>query len=160
MIDRVASSEQDAAIGQLQPGLGAQRRKLPAAPVASGTSSTSNAAIAARASSSLPRRAGPDEHLGQGLRAGAERLARGGQQSLDRLLVERVPLIQMRDQGCWRRRRSRRPVVAEPLERGDAEVVGDPFPLRFGDDGYLERFESGTADRPLRGPWQEIDAAA
>jgi hypothetical protein len=53
-----------------------------------------------------------------------------------------------------------RPLLDEVLERGDAEVVGDPFPLRFGDDGYLERFESETADRPLRGPWQEIDAAA
>jgi Lactate racemase N-terminal domain len=53
-----------------------------------------------------------------------------------------------------------RALVDEVLERGDAEVVGDPFPLRFGDDGHLCRFESETADRPLRGPWQEIDAAA
>jgi hypothetical protein len=52
------------------------------------------------------------------------------------------------------------PLLAEVLERGDAEVAGDPFPLRFGDDGYLAPFASETADRPLRGPWQEIDAAA
>jgi Lactate racemase N-terminal domain len=42
----------------------------------------------------------------------------------------------------------------------DAEVVGDPFPLRFGDDGYLCPFESEAAHAPLRGPWQEADAAA
>jgi hypothetical protein len=52
------------------------------------------------------------------------------------------------------------PLLPEVLERGDAEVVGDPFPLRFGDDGDLAPFASETADRPLRGPWQEIDAAA
>jgi hypothetical protein len=52
-----------------------------------------------------------------------------------------------------------RPLLGEVLERGDAEVVGDPFPLRFGEDGYLAPFGSEAADRPLRGPWQEIDAA-
>jgi Lactate racemase N-terminal domain len=51
------------------------------------------------------------------------------------------------------------PLVPEVLERG-AEVVGDPFPLRFDDDGHLEPFAGETADRPLRGPWHEIDAAA
>jgi hypothetical protein len=53
-----------------------------------------------------------------------------------------------------------RPLLGEVLERGHAEVVGEPFPLRFGDDGHLAPFESETASRPLRGPWQEIDAAA
>jgi hypothetical protein len=52
------------------------------------------------------------------------------------------------------------PLLGEVLERGHAEVVGDPFPLRFGDDGHLAPFESETASRPLRGPWQEIDASA
>jgi Lactate racemase N-terminal domain len=53
-----------------------------------------------------------------------------------------------------------RPLAAELSEHGDAEVVGDPFPLRFGDDGYLCPFESEAAHAPLRGPWQEVDAAA
>jgi hypothetical protein len=51
-------------------------------------------------------------------------------------------------------------LAAELAEQGDVEVVGDRFPLRFGDDGYLCRFESESAHAPLRGPWQEIDAAA
>jgi hypothetical protein len=51
------------------------------------------------------------------------------------------------------------PLVAEVLERGDAEVVGDPFPLPFGDDGHLRPFDADAAAVSLPGPWQEIDAA-
>jgi hypothetical protein len=53
-----------------------------------------------------------------------------------------------------------RPLVPEVLERGDAEVVGDFFGLRFASDGYLCPFDGDAAHAPLRGPWEEIDAAA
>ena len=49
------------------------------------------------------------------------------------------------------------PLVDEVLAGGDAEVVGDPFPLPFGDDGYLRPFEADMVGASLRGPWQEID---
>jgi Lactate racemase N-terminal domain len=48
-------------------------------------------------------------------------------------------------------------LVAEVLEREDAEVAGDPFPLPFGPDGHLAPFGDGGADDPRRGPWEEID---
>jgi hypothetical protein len=49
-------------------------------------------------------------------------------------------------------------LVDEVLARGDAEVVGEPFPLPFGDDGHLRPFNAGAVGLPLRGPWQEVDA--
>jgi hypothetical protein len=53
-----------------------------------------------------------------------------------------------------------RSLAGEVRERDDVEVVGDPFPLRFDDDGNLCPFDSDAAHAPLRGPWEEIDAAA
>jgi hypothetical protein len=47
-------------------------------------------------------------------------------------------------------------LLDEVRERDDLEVAGEPFPLPFGDDGYLRPF---GADAPLRGAWQESDAA-
>jgi hypothetical protein len=49
-------------------------------------------------------------------------------------------------------------LVDEVLAHGDAEIVGDPFPLPFGDDDYLQPFDAAAAAAPLPGPWQEIDA--
>jgi hypothetical protein len=49
-------------------------------------------------------------------------------------------------------------LVPEVLEREDAEVAGDPFPLPFGPDGHLAPF--GDGDDPRRGPWDEVDGAA
>jgi hypothetical protein len=53
-----------------------------------------------------------------------------------------------------------RPLVPEVLERGGAEVVGEPFPLPLGPDGYLRPIDADAANAPLRGPWQEIDFAS
>ena len=53
-----------------------------------------------------------------------------------------------------------RALVPEVLERGNAEVAGDPFPLPFGDDGDLLPFgHRDVADAPRRGPWDEVDGA-
>jgi hypothetical protein len=49
-------------------------------------------------------------------------------------------------------------LVDDVLAHGDAEVVGEPFPLPFGDDGYLRPFDAEASGTPLRGPWQEIDS--
>ena len=49
-------------------------------------------------------------------------------------------------------------LVDEVVAHGEAEVAGDPFPLPFGDDGYLQPFDAAMAGAPLPGPWQEIDA--
>ena len=51
------------------------------------------------------------------------------------------------------------PLVAEVLEREDAEVAGEPFPLPFGPDGHLLPFGAGGEDGPRRGPWDEVDGA-
>ena len=49
-----------------------------------------------------------------------------------------------------------RSLVPEILERGEAEVAGEPFPLPFGPDGHLAPF---GADRPRPRPWDEVDGA-
>jgi hypothetical protein len=60
----------------------------------------------------------PDEHLGQRQCAGAERLVGGGEQSLDCLLVQRVPLVEMRDQDAG---------VNHHAETAAAQSVGLPL---------------------------------
>src|SRR4051812_10308260 len=53
-----------------------------------------------------------------------------------------------------------RSLVPEVLERGDAEVAGEPSALPFGPDGHLPPFGGGgDADAPRRGPWDEVDGA-
>lgn len=52
-----------------------------------------------------------------------------------------------------------RSLVPEILERGEAEVAGEPFPLPFGPDGHLAPFGARDADRPRPRPWDEIDGA-
>jgi hypothetical protein len=95
---RVAGREQDAAVGELEPGVGAQGREI-----AGCTGCQRDLLDLERRDrrtrvvhAAQSRR--PDGHLGQRERAGAERLTGGVEQPLDRLLVKRVPRVQMRDQ--------------------------------------------------------------
>ena len=52
------------------------------------------------------------------------------------------------------------PLVPELLERGGAEVLGEPFALPFGPDGHLAPFGGHGAAVPRRGSWNEVDGVA
>jgi len=51
-------------------------------------------------------------------------------------------------------------LIPELLERERATVLGEPFRLPFGPDGYLAPFDAPDAAEPRRGPWTEVDGVA
>ena len=73
---------------------------------------------------------------------------------------ERIRLVRIPNTLHLERVQVAEALVPEVLEREDAEVAGDPFPLPFGPDGHLLPFGAGEGDGPRRGPWDEVDGAA